>query len=283
MSPGRRVSEGVDQAKTLLRSASRRPDIEAVKRRAWFLYICGGVLVTAAFLYAPGFRQGWLFNVIAISSPIAIVIAVRLWKPQTRLPWYLFALGQTFFVAGDVITYNYLRFFGVDLPFPSVGDVFYLSVYPCLVAGILWLIRLRNPGGDRDSVIDSLIVAIGVGTVSWVFLLSPLAGDAGSNLLEKLTAMGYPVMDLILMTVVVRLAIGGGRRAASFYLLAAAALALFITDFAYSYISVSGAIYDNQAASWKRGGRRSTSCGARPRCTGRCERCRSARPTSSHG
>ncbi len=69
-------------------------------------------------------------------------------------------------------------------------------------------------------MIDSLIVAIGVGTVSWVFLLSPLAHDSASSLLQKLTAMGYPVMDLILFTVVVRLAIGGGRRAPAFYLMA---------------------------------------------------------------
>ncbi|MDQ4109179.1 MAG: EAL domain-containing protein [Actinomycetota bacterium] len=219
-----------------------------MKRRAWFLYICGAFLVAAAFLFAPGFRHGWLFNLIAISSPIAIVIAVRLWKPQTRLPWYLFALGQTLFVAGDVITYNYDRFFGTELPFPSVGDVFYLSVYPCLIVGILWLIRLRDPGGDRDSVIDSLIVAIGVGTVSWVFLLSPLAHDSASSLLQKLTAMGYPVMDLILLTVVVRLAIGGGRRAAAFYMMAGATLALVVTDFAYSYILVQGYVYQPTSA-----------------------------------
>ena len=244
MSSGRLSFKGAEQAKRGLRSASARSDIEAVKRRGWFLYICGGVLVTAAFLFVPGFRQGWLFNVIAISSPIVIVIAVRVWKPQTRLPWYLFALGQAFFVAGDVITYNYDRFFGTELPFPSVGDVFYLSVYPCLILGILWLIRLRTPGGDRDSVIDSLIVAIGVGTISWVFLLSPLAHDPQVTLLQKLTAMGYPVMDLILLTVVVRLAIGGGRRAPAFYLMAGATLALFVTDFAYSYLSVQGIVYD---------------------------------------
>jgi diguanylate cyclase (GGDEF)-like protein/PAS domain S-box-containing protein len=215
-----------------------------VRRKAWFLYSVGGILVTAAFLFVPGLRLGPLFNLIAISSPIAIVIAVRVWKPQTRLPWYLFALGQAFFVAGDVITYNYDRFFGSELPFPSVGDVFYLSVYPCLILGILWLIRLRTPGGDRDSVIDSLIVAIGIGTVSWVFLLSPLTHDSASSLVQKLTAMGYPVMDLILLTVVVRLAIGGGRRAPAFYLMAGATLALFVTDFGYSYISVQGDVYD---------------------------------------
>ena len=185
-----------------------------MKRRAWFAYSFGGAVLTAAYLFVPGLRLGPVFNLIAISSPIAILIAVRLWRPQTRLPWYLFALGMTFFVAGDVITYNYDRFFGTELPFPSIGDVFYLSVYPCLVAGILLLVRRGSPGGDRDSVIDSLIVAIGIGTISWVFLLSPLAHDSASTLLQKLTAMGYPVADLILLTVVVRLAIGGGRRAA---------------------------------------------------------------------
>jgi diguanylate cyclase (GGDEF)-like protein/PAS domain S-box-containing protein len=214
-----------------------------VKRRAWLIYACGGVLVTAAYLFVPHLRLGPLFNVIAISSPIAIVMAVHLWKPQTRLPWYLFALGQTFFVIGDVITYNYDRFFGSELPFPSIGDVFYLSVYPCLIVGILLLIRRRSPGGDRDSVIDSLIVAIGVSTVSWVFLLSPLASDSAS-VLEKLTAMAYPIMDLLLLTAIVRLAIGGGQRAASFFLMAGAASALFVTDFAYSYISVQGYVYN---------------------------------------
>jgi hypothetical protein len=118
-----------------------------VKRRAWFAYFCGGTVLTAAYLLVPSLRLGPVFNLIAISSPIVILIAVRLWKPQTRLPWYLFALGQTFFVAGDVITYNYERFFGTSLPFPSIGDVFYLSVYPCLVAGILLLVRRCNACG----------------------------------------------------------------------------------------------------------------------------------------
>jgi diguanylate cyclase (GGDEF)-like protein/PAS domain S-box-containing protein len=226
-----------------LQGRRRTPDNQRMRQRAWWLYAVGGAVMTAAYLFVPGWQVGPLFNVIAISSPIAILIAVRLWTPDARWPWYLFALGQALFVAGDVITYNYETFFGKILPFPSIGDVFYLLVYPCLVFGILLLVRWRNPGGDRDSVIDSLIVAIGIGTISWVFLLSPLAQDAGSSLLEKGTAMAYPLMDLILLTVVVRLAIGGGRRATSFYLMAGAALALFVTDFRYSYISVTGDTY----------------------------------------
>ena len=215
-----------------------------MKSRAWLLYLGGGIAALLGFLLLPQLRQGWVFNLISLSSPIAIVVAVRMWKPNARAPWYLFALGQTFFVIGDVITYNYNDFFGTDLPYPSIGDVAYLLVYPCLVGGLLLLIRRRNPGRDRDSVIDSLIVAIGVGTVQWVFLMSPVAHDFNSTLIQKLVGMAYPFMDLILLTAVVRLAVGAGRRAPSMYLMGAAALALFLTDTVYTYISVTGAVYD---------------------------------------
>jgi hypothetical protein len=180
----------------------------------------------------------------------------------------LFALGQMLFVAGDVITYNYDKIFGTDLPFPSIGDVLYLSVYPCLIAGILLLVRRRSPGRDRESLIDSLIVAIGVGVISWVFLMGPIATDSASTLVQKLVSCGYPFMDLVLLTVVTRLVIGPGRRGFAFYSMPAAVVALFITDFVYSYISIQGIVYD-QAGYLEVGWATSTSCGVPPRCTRR--------------
>ena len=215
-----------------------------MKSRAWLLYLGGGIAALLGFLFLPHLRQGWVFNLISLSSPVAIVVAVRMWKPNARAPWYLFALGQTFFVIGDVITYNYNDFFGTDLPYPSIGDVAYLLVYPCLVGGLLLLIRRRNPGRDRDSVIDSMIVAIGVGTMQWVFLMSPVAHDSASTLLQKLVGMAYPFMDLVLLTVVIRLAMGAGKKAPSLYLMGAAALSLFLTDTLYTYISVQGLVYN---------------------------------------
>jgi len=215
-----------------------------VKRRAWIYYLLFGYALLAVWEFVPGAKIGPLFNAIAFSSPVAIVIAVRMWKPPQRLPWYLFALGQTLFVAGDVITYNYDRFFGTDLPYPSIGDVLYLAVYPCLVLGVLLLARRRSPGKDREGLIDSLIVAIGIGTISWVYLMGPIARDTSSTILQRLVGMAYPFMDLILITVVVRLAIGAGRRTGSFYFMALAALSLFVTDFVYSYISVQGIVYN---------------------------------------
>ncbi len=214
-------------------------------RRTWLLYLAAGALPLALFLFdVINLRLGPLFNVIGLSSPIVIVIAVRIHRPEHRLPWYLVAVGQTLFILGDVITYNYDRFFGTELPFPSVGDLFYLSVYPFLVGGILLLIRARSPGRDSASLIDSLIISIGVGTLSWVFLISPYFQDPTLTLNQKLVAMAYPLMDLILFSVAVRLTVGAGRRPAAFYLMIAAVAVLFVTDSIYSWISLHGG-YDN--------------------------------------
>jgi diguanylate cyclase (GGDEF)-like protein/PAS domain S-box-containing protein len=215
-------------------------------KRGWLLYILGGTFLLLGWELAPPLKIGLVFNVIAFSSPVVIVIAVRTWRPEHRLPWYLFALGLTLFVAGEVITYNYEKLFGAVLPYPSIGDILYLTAYPCLIAGVLLMVHRRSPGRHREGLIDSLIVAIGIGTISWVFLMSPLARSPEANAIQKLVGMAYPFMDLVLIVVVVRLAIGPGRRAQSFSLMMGAAIALFCTDFVYSYISVQGIVY-NQA------------------------------------
>jgi diguanylate cyclase (GGDEF)-like protein/PAS domain S-box-containing protein len=219
-----------------------------MKRRAWWLYLCAGMGALVLWELVPSIKIGPVFNVIAVSSPIAMVVAVKLWKPEVRWPWYLFALGQTFFVIGDVITYNYERFFGNELPFPSIGDVAYLAVYPCLIGGILILVHKRNPGRDRESFIDSLIVAVGFGVISWVFLMSPTAKAEDITLIQKLVSMAYPFFDLMLVTVVVRLAVGAGRRPPAFYLMAAAALCLLLTDSVYTWYGVQGLTYGQGGA-----------------------------------
>jgi diguanylate cyclase (GGDEF)-like protein/PAS domain S-box-containing protein len=216
-----------------------------MRARAWLVYLATGVIATLVFLFVPGMRIGGLLNLIALSSPIVILVALRLNHVEYKLPWVLIALGQVFFVTGDVITYNYDRFFGAELPYPSIGDVFYLSVYPCLFLGILLLIRHRSPGRDRDSAIDSLIVGIGVGVLSWVFLIAPYTHDSSLTTVQKLVSIGYPLMDLMLVTGAIRLAVGGGKKNQAFYFLLAAVIALFVTDAMYGWLLLHGG-YDNQ-------------------------------------
>jgi PAS domain S-box-containing protein len=223
-------------------------DTPGMKRRVWFLYLVAGVTMLFSFVFVHSIRVGPLFNAIALSSPIAILIAAKWHRPAQWLPWILVAVGQVLFVGGDILTYNYTRFFGTELPFPSFGDAFYLGVYPFLVGGLLLMVRRRTPGGDRASLIDSLILSVGVGTLSWVFLIAPYVRDPSLTLVQKLVAIGYPLVDLALFTMAVRLAVGTGKRPPAFHLMISSVAVLFVTDSIYGWIVLHGG-YDNTTGS----------------------------------
>ena len=216
------------------------------RRPLWLYYLAFGIAGGLAYYFGPVIgKSGPLFNALGLSSVVAILVGIRRNKPPNPTPWYLFALGQALFIAGDVITYNYPKFFGHDIPFPSIGDLAYLAVYPCLMAGILLMIRHRSPGKDRDSLIDSLIITIGAGILSWEFLMAPYAHDYSLSVAAKLVSIAYPMMDLLLLGVVVRMGVGAGKKPPSFYLLTAGVAALLATDAVYGMVQLSGTIYQN--------------------------------------
>jgi hypothetical protein len=213
----------------------------------WAIYLAAGATLVLAYFLVPALHASVFFNLVCLSSPIAILVGIRIHRPAKRLPWFLFATGQALFVAGDIVTYNYTAIFGTEIPFPSIGDPIYLAVYPCLIGGLLLVVRSRMPGRDMGSLIDSLIIAISAGTVSWVLLLSPIAAAADSTFDQKFIGMAYPVLDLVLLGVVVRMLAGAGRRTPSLYLMAVAASAVLVTDGVYSFISVQGIVYNQDS------------------------------------
>ena len=98
------------------------------------------------------------------------------------------------------------------------------------------MVRLRTPGRDWPSLLDSLMVAVAVGTISWVVLMSPNWHSDQSALSARLTSIAYPMMDLILVYVAIRLALGAGRRVPALLLMLGAATALFTTDSIYAWV-----------------------------------------------
>jgi len=208
---------------------------------AWVIYLAVAGPAGAAYLCLPGtfFHSGPAFNLLGLSAVGAIVTGILLHR-VARLPWALIAVGLLAFVVGDVLAYNYKRFFGTELPFPSVADVFYLAVYPLLVGGLVLLVRRRSRAHDRAALIDALIVSTSAGALSWALLIAPYAHDSTLSLSTKLTSIAYPIMDLAVAACVARLAFGTGRRPPSFLLLTAGVLSLLITDAIYGWALLHG-------------------------------------------
>jgi diguanylate cyclase (GGDEF)-like protein/PAS domain S-box-containing protein len=217
-----------------------------MRSRAWRVYLGAGLLLGVLYAFVPPFRgSGPLMNVLGLSPVLAILAGLRLHRPSVRSPWRFFAAGLALFWLGDLYTLGYPRLFGHEVPFPSIGDGAYVAVCPVLMAGLIVLVRHRNPGADRASIVDSLIITVGVSLVSWVGLIAPALDVADISLLGKLTSIAYPAGDILLLAATVRLALGGGRRGPAFHLLSASIVALLVTDFAHGLITLNGT-YDDQ-------------------------------------
>jgi signal transduction histidine kinase len=231
-----------------------RPGGEPVlwlRGRAWLFFLGWIAVVTSAYSVAHvagphWLNSGYVFNVIGLSAVAAILVGARRNAHGRRLPWYLFALAQALYVLGDVFADNYGRFFGGPLPAVSIADAFYLAFYVPLIAGLLLLVRERGGAHDRGSLIDSLVFTVAAAAFSWTFLMAPDAHQAAS-LPTKLVALGYPLMDVLVLGVLVRLMVGNGSRAVGFELLVVGFLAQLVADSIYGWQLLHGGYVSGSA------------------------------------
>jgi diguanylate cyclase (GGDEF)-like protein/PAS domain S-box-containing protein len=221
--------------------APRRGFRFSLRGRAWAIYLVVMTVVTGAYLFVPPF-EGYavLVNVIGVASLAAIGIGIRL-HSRARLAWSLLLLGQALYVAGDFYTYTYPDLLGGTVGFPSGGDAIYLSVYPALFGGLMLLVRRRDPQRlDRAGVLDSLVLTVGFGLLSWIFLVAPNLHMSGLSALAKSVSIAYPLGDVLLLAAVIRFAVQAAPKTLSFHLLFGSTLALLATDCAYNYALLHG-------------------------------------------
>ena len=126
---------------------------------AWLAYLIGGTFVVVLYEVVPALHVGPIFNLVALSSPIAILVGTRRNRPAAHHIWLLLAGGMALFAAGDVIAYNYSAILGVEMPFPSVSDGLYLLFYPGVAIAIGLMGRRRRPSFNRAGALDATIVA----------------------------------------------------------------------------------------------------------------------------
>jgi hypothetical protein len=122
----------------------------------------------------------------------------------------------------------------------DLADLLFLGAYLALTIGLLRMVRSRSRGGDLPALLDALVVTIGLGVVSWQFLMVPYARDPSLTLDQKLTSILLPLADVVLLAVLVRLLSGGGRWPAAFWLLGLSVTALLAADTPFGVVSLRG-------------------------------------------
>jgi diguanylate cyclase (GGDEF)-like protein len=115
----------------------------------------------------------------------------------------------------------------------------YLAAYAMIVVGLVVLIRSRRRGREVAGLIDSGIVTVALGLLSWVVLAGPIARDDGQSLIARVIGIAYPAADIVVLAFLVRLLVGSGQRTVAFRMLTAATGLLLVADTAFAIINAT--------------------------------------------
>jgi diguanylate cyclase (GGDEF)-like protein len=209
------------------------------ERLSWAFLSLGALTCVAYLLLRTGSAEPVAYLAAASVGVTMSVLGACLVHGPRRRVWVAFAAGQVLYFAGDVTWVIYEQVLHIA-PYPSVADVFYLTRYPLLACGLMWLIRGRRLGRDRAAFLDAAIISTGFAVLGGVFVVAPVAASGGETLLSQVVAGAYPVGDLLLLAALVRLFTSGASRNVSFWSLVAGLAITMVVDIQYVLSVLSG-------------------------------------------
>ncbi|WP_331731062.1 EAL domain-containing protein (plasmid) [Kitasatospora sp. NBC_00070] len=204
-----------------------------------FVFLGWMALLTAMYYTHPDQRIIW-WTGIGLSGVTLILFGTIRNRPAHPLPWLLLAaanLSFTFGEVAEVVESDYLE--RPDL-FPSIADGFYLLTYPLYAAGLLLFIRRRSAGRDRGSLLDALTFTAGLALLVWIYIVLPSAQNSELTWAQKAFSIAYPLGDILVLALLLRLLVPHGPRSWALQLLTVGTFGMLASDILASLIQLHG-------------------------------------------
>jgi diguanylate cyclase (GGDEF)-like protein/PAS domain S-box-containing protein len=232
-------------------------NVTDAKSSAWRLllvWLAISVVLTAIqFQYPEGLRSDIPYLLVAASlAVVAWLGAVRL-RGTERLVGMLLAAGLTASSTGDLISIAIGWWQGAE-PEASVADVAWLMAYVGIGGGLILLLRrgARGQRRDIDGLIDVAAVFVAGMMVIWRVAVAATVADTSLPVWIRVVWGLYPVLDVALLALVLRL-IMRDRSLAT--VLVASGVAMWLAaDFAYLMIANAASYSIALDAGWLWGG-----------------------------
>ncbi|GAB7039123.1 MULTISPECIES: GGDEF domain-containing protein [Catenuloplanes] len=209
------------------------------RNAAWAVYLAWSALVIVVYYAIPADAvQTVLVGLLGASAAAAIMVGVHRHRPAVRWPWYLMAGARLLFAVAEVLYWIQTAVWQRDA-FPSFSDVLYLTFSASLVVAIAGLVRARRPGRDLPGLLDAAVLSTGAAMLAWVYLIVPHVRADDLSPLARTVSLAYPVADILMLAVLVRLATGRGDRPPAYRLFVASMIVLLIGDVVYALLELS--------------------------------------------
>ncbi len=214
--------------------------------------VLGLALLAYGALYLSWLVLGWggADQQVAIADGIyiplgALVVAIAVRAAHTsgdravRRAWWLLAAAFTSYAIGDLIWFFIEVVQGHVVPTPSLADLGYLAFYPFLILALLSLPRTQHRS-DRALLLDLGIVCTGCAAAVWWLVVGPVVAAIGSDTVETLVALAYPVGDMLVLFALAAAVLGRvrGVRPAVLVLLGIGTLCNAVADLSYARLAL---------------------------------------------
>ncbi|MFB7668446.1 putative bifunctional diguanylate cyclase/phosphodiesterase [Kitasatospora sp. NPDC056138] len=191
--------------------------------------IPGAVLIALCLGYAVGAALGWgspqlarfmgdfgLAGAALAASLSCLLHGCTVGGPS-RPAWLLFGLSSSMVAFGNGTWGWYEVVLCTTLPPDSAAEYAFLLFAPLAITGVVVLAqRPRTAAGWLCLLLDGWLVASSLFTLSWSLALGRVAAGEGDSPLRLALGLAYPVLDILLVSLVMGLRFRGrdGNRAA---------------------------------------------------------------------
>jgi diguanylate cyclase (GGDEF)-like protein/putative nucleotidyltransferase with HDIG domain len=183
----------------------------------------------------------WLNAALGV-APAAYCIWRAYVRRHERLPCLLLGLGAAAWGIGNL--YFLAAFYrSANVPFPSLADAGYLSLYPFMYAGLLLLMRTSTTGFRRVLWLDGLIGGLAVASLATAFVFQAVLHSVGGPPAAVATNLAYPLGDAVLIALVVLVVGASGWRPGREWLMLGLGLGVFFLGDSVYLVQTSHGTY----------------------------------------
>ena len=143
-----------------------------------------------------------VFPVVASAAVFSSAFALRKYGPKPNkflTIWICFTVGMTLWFLGELSWAVYTFLLNVEVPYPSIADIFWLGGYvPLLIALFVYSRLFASVLYTRKKALIAALILI-LGVLVSVALIVPIMG-VEENLATLTIDLAYPLLDIALLS-----------------------------------------------------------------------------------
>ena len=207
---------------------------------AWLFLGGGGFVVVLYVVVPPPFAAPLLFTV-PVAGIVAVVVGIRRNEiGDRRRPWAALAAGLVAFLGAAVLRTIVPGASAIPPePVAFIPDVFVVPGYALFAAGLIGMLRRRRGAEDALARADAVLIGVAASLAAWSLLLAPRI-ETGSPSVPQVAVAIFPIADVLLLVLVIRLMVADGVRQPALWLLGSTMALLFSVDLIFAVYEGSG-------------------------------------------